>query len=283
MIRLAGIPFRLHPLFFVVFMLAVWTGFFIELLTLFSIVLIHELGHIAAAKSWSWRISEIQLLPFGGVVKVEDEGNVPAYQELVVAAAGPLQHVWMIGLAFVFSHIGWWESAWATYFIQSNVMIGLFNLLPILPLDGGKILRALLCYLMPYYTVLRITLWSSLSLSMLLLITSIAMPGLGIQLNLFLISGFLCFANGYQLKHFYYTFLRYLIVRQSAVQERYSGKCGRGSAVLPIIASSQTLLQDIVKQFKKDRTHCIMIMQNGSVLETKSEKNVLELFLRTSR
>ena len=73
-----------------------FTGYFLEAITLFGIVLIHELGHLTAAKGFGWRVQEVQLLPFGGVLIVDELGTTSTREELIVALAGPLQHVWMI-------------------------------------------------------------------------------------------------------------------------------------------------------------------------------------------
>lgn len=96
LIKIFGTAFRVHPLFSIVIFLSVLTGYFLEVVTLFAIVLLHELGHLAAAKNLGWRIQEVRLLPFGGAAVVEELGTVPAWEEIVVAAAGPLQNGFLI-------------------------------------------------------------------------------------------------------------------------------------------------------------------------------------------
>ena len=79
--------------------LAIMTAHFFELTMFLMIVLIHELGHAFAASFYSWRIKRISLLPFGGVAEMDEHGNRPLKEEAIVTLAGPLQHVWMIGVA----------------------------------------------------------------------------------------------------------------------------------------------------------------------------------------
>jgi len=141
-----GVKYRIHPLFSIVLLLSVLTGYFIEIVTLFGIVLIHELGHVAAAKGFGWRVTEVQLLPFGGVAVVEEMGSVSVWQDIAVALAGPLQNFWMMPVGWVLTAIGVLPVEWGHYFIQANLLIALFNLLPVLPLDGGKVMRALSPY-----------------------------------------------------------------------------------------------------------------------------------------
>ena len=81
--------------------LAILTAHFIELSIFLFIVFIHELGHALAASFFSWRIKRISLLPFGGVAEMDEHGNRPLKEEAIVTLAGPLQHVWMMGLAFI--------------------------------------------------------------------------------------------------------------------------------------------------------------------------------------
>ena len=71
-------------------LLSVLTGQFLELLTLFTIVLIHELGHVCAALVTGVTVKSVQLLPFGGVAVMEDHGKLTATRETGIALAGPL-------------------------------------------------------------------------------------------------------------------------------------------------------------------------------------------------
>lgn len=277
MIKLGNIPIRLHPLFILILMLSIWTGYFLELITLFSIIFIHELGHVVAARGYGWKILEIQLLPFGGVAKVDDEGNVPIIEELVVAISGPLQNAWMIIVAIAFQHWGWWDSSWSSYFIEANIIIGLFNLLPILPLDGGKIMRALLSYILPYYVTIRYSHWISLILSVAMILSAFLVPADGVQLNILMIGAFLCYMNGYQSKNVFFLFIRFLVGRDRRWSEQDISKLKH----VPIFIDSQDSLQESIKQLKKGKIHHIFILnEDGSVHKMIPENKLLKIFFR---
>lgn len=64
----------MHPLFVIILLFSALTGYFIELMTLFAIVLVHELGHLFMAHEVGWKVKAVRLLPFGGVVEVEEAG-----------------------------------------------------------------------------------------------------------------------------------------------------------------------------------------------------------------
>jgi stage IV sporulation protein FB len=200
--------FRLHPTFWLLVIISVWTGHFLEIITLCVLVFIHELGHMAAAWSFGWRIQSIEFLPIGGVVKTDEWGTVPAKEEIVVALAGPFHHIWMVLFSLLAFHLGWWSEAWTTYFIQGNLFIALFNLVPIYPLDGGRVLQALLSYVLPYRLCITLTYWVSIVLSIILI-------GWGFftSFPLFTISLFLLMTNIKHLRSHHLQYLRFLLQR----------------------------------------------------------------------
>lgn len=134
---------------------------------LFAIVVLHELGHSVAAQSFGVPVRQIVLLPIGGVAQL---GRIPEKpsQELVIAIAGPLVNFLLAGAMLVVGLVAGAElglrnlrllmfefgraslTAVFSYVFVSNLLLGLFNLLPAFPMDGGRILRALLATRMSY-------------------------------------------------------------------------------------------------------------------------------------
>ncbi|MHA6533569.1 M50 family metallopeptidase [Paenibacillus sp. BAC0078] len=265
MIRIRGIELSLHPLFVLIMFFSVLTGQFLELLTLFTIVLIHEMGHVCAALLSGVTVKSVQLLPFGGVAVMEDHGRLTAAREIGIALAGPLQNGVMILMALGLQHIGYGSSAFLAYFIQANAIIALFNLLPVLPLDGGKIFQAALSLLLPYYFTL---LWSgrvSIVASAFALVYALLPLGSGggLRLNLLMIGLFLLYSNLTDQRNLPYRFVAFLMNRESAY-ERYQQS---GSAAHPIVAFSAKPLDDILRLFKRNQYHFIYVMNE--------EKNVV--------
>ena len=130
----------------------VWTA--LEYVGLFLIVLLHEFGHALACRQVGGQADQIVLWPLGGVAYVSPPSRPGA--TLWSIAAGPLVNVALVpillGLVFGLQALGWdegsnsYQLAWSV--CKMNFVILAFNLLPIYPLDGGQILRALLWFVL---------------------------------------------------------------------------------------------------------------------------------------
>lgn len=282
LIRMKGIAWSVHPLFVLVMMASVITGYFIELFTLFTIVFVHELGHVIAARSFGWRIREVKLLPFGGVAEVEEAGTMPSREEAIVAIAGPLQNVWMGAAAWLFGLLGWWSPEWSEYVWQANAMIGLFNLLPILPLDGGKLLHAWLSRMFTFHQSLVWGARISLLLSGAMVIFSLVpafLPeggGSGIQANLLVVGLFLFVTNWTYYRYIPFVFLRFLTNRGLAA----SKSIAQGVWAIPIAVSKRHSVAAVLRLFKRDSYHLIVIMEDsGDIMAILPEQQLVEDFL----
>jgi stage IV sporulation protein FB len=135
------------------------------LLLLFACILLHEFGHILMARRFGIRTPDVILLPIGGVARLERMPEEPR-QELLIALAGPLVTL-LIALGFyLWLHFTGGRPEWPWQagdnptipqaLLVSNTMLLLFNLVPAFPLDGGRVLRALLAMKLPAVQATRI-------------------------------------------------------------------------------------------------------------------------------
>jgi len=129
----------------------------------------HELAHIFAAKCARVEISEIRLLPFGGSARMENPYGLSPAQLITVAAAGPLANLALMLICAALAHWGLLDAAKSIDIVQSSLILMLFNLLPALPLDGGRILYALLQRPLGEAKALKTGIWLGRILSLLLL------------------------------------------------------------------------------------------------------------------
>jgi len=189
LIQIAGIPIKLHMTFFIILLLGAWqwagrsdnpmTGAIfgvVLMLTLFLCVALHELGHSLMARRFGIETREILLMPLGGIAQLEKNPTQPRH-ELLIALAGPLVNVLIAALLVVIGltpQVSLFNSlldgqglssALSTepslnnlllWLVSANVSLVLFNLIPAFPLDGGRVLRAVLAMGLGYPLATRI-------------------------------------------------------------------------------------------------------------------------------
>ncbi len=132
---------------------------------LFVCVVLHEFGHVFAARGYGIRTSDVTLLPIGGIASLERMPEKPA-QEIVVALAGPAVNlviaavlIGVLGARFDLTEMAQLEQATSTMtgrVAAANVVLCLFNLIPAFPMDGGRVLRALLAVRLGYTRATRV-------------------------------------------------------------------------------------------------------------------------------
>ena len=178
--KVAGIGIFIHWTFsllilFIIFMnyksgqntiQIIWSIVFI--LSIFITVLLHELGHALAAKNYNIKTKDITLLPIGGLARLERIPEKPM-EELIVAFAGPLVNIALAFITAFFISIpdntdklmaelsnGVNANNFFLNFFLVNFWLAIFNLIPAFPMDGGRVLRALLSFKLPRNVATRI-------------------------------------------------------------------------------------------------------------------------------
>lgn len=119
------------------------------------IIIVHELGHSITGVLLKLNLKRIEIYPYGGCSKLEYDINTPLLKEFLVLIMGPVFQIIFLGIIYYF------KINVPNYFYTYNYSILIFNLLPIYPLDGGRLLHLLLCVLISYYKSLKNILYFS--------------------------------------------------------------------------------------------------------------------------
>jgi stage IV sporulation protein FB len=266
---------KINPLFWFVIGIGILTGYFKEVIMVFSIIFIHEMGHSVAAHFFKWRIRKIELLPFGGVAEVEEYGNRPLKEEFIVIISGPIQHIWLIALSFLFLPFDFWTVNDHQMFLSHNLMILLFNLLPIWPLDGGKLLYLFISTKLPFQQSLETTLKISLFLLCFFAVVSIYIYPF--HLNLWIVLLFLLFTHYFDWKQRSYAYMRFLMERYYKTEEPFV-------ATVPVLVAAKLTVQEVLKTFKRGVKHKVVI-KDRSMAPKKMiyEKVILKAFFEEKK
>jgi Zn-dependent protease/CBS domain-containing protein len=167
---IAGTAVRIHITFllFLVWIFAAgWAsggpqaavGSLVFMVLLFACVLAHEFGHIFAARAFGVATPDVTLLPIGGVARLERIPEKPS-EEFLIAIAGPLVNIAiaLVLMAFMQAHfdaqtlaaVESMNVSLVDRLAEVNLFLALFNLIPAFPMDGGRVLRALLATKLGY-------------------------------------------------------------------------------------------------------------------------------------
>lgn len=177
--RVRGIQLAVHSSFFILIAYVAWLGWqpdptlgevasgwsgvfwnIVILLAFFACVVLHELGHSLTAMRFGVGVRRILLLPIGGMAEFDSIPREPG-RELLITVAGPAVNFALAALLWLFVQA---PAAWpfgeyeftadalgfAQLLLHWNLIMGFFNLIPVFPMDGGRILRALLALRLPY-------------------------------------------------------------------------------------------------------------------------------------
>lgn len=147
--------FKINILVYIFFIIAFLTGSFKEVFIISFLIFVHELGHVILAKIEKIKIKKIVFYPLGGISKIDIPLNYNPFKELLILIAGPLFQC----LACIILIKLYPDNQEEIIRYHKNILF--FNLLPIYPLDGGKLLRIIIELFQPYqksfYSIITIS------------------------------------------------------------------------------------------------------------------------------
>ncbi len=277
------IQISLNSYFLILLLLFSLAGMSGKVLLVFSAVLWHEGAHAFMAECLGYKVKEIELLPFGGVARIERLNDANAGSEIMIAAAGPLASLLMAGISyFAWLKGGTGEEVLPFYF-WVNITLALFNLLPGLPLDGGRIFRALLSLSMGYSKATRIAVACSKMFCVLLLMLIVyEFWNVGtINITFFIAAIFLYVTAQSERAVAGFRAMRLLAFKKACLTQR---------GLLPthhLIALQHITFQEVVAAFRPEIYHLIIIVDEelqpcGTVSENEVWQGIQQLGMQAT-
>ncbi len=257
-----GIPLRLNFFFLLLLVVYACFGLLGEMLLVFAVVLLHEAGHVLVARSLGITVREVELLPFGGVAKLDNFFSADPGVETRIAVAGPLNNLVLAGFVLFWQRFPFWQWPAAPFFLQCNLAMAAVNLLPVLPLDGGRILRAWLSRRSGYRPATE----RIVRLGKLVAIASVAgalwslYRGL-FNLNLLLLGFFLYHAAEKEQGMAAYVFMRSLAAKKEELSR---------AGVLPVealVARGGTTVKQVIRFILPKRYHLVTLIGDDGAIE----------------
>ncbi len=277
--RIGSAEVFLHVSFLITALVLGLSGFALHLIVFSGSLLFHELGHIAAASLMGAEITRIEVWPFGAVGRLDRAWQLAPAGETVVALAGPFNSGLLCSLASALQR-GLAESPAYAYsqfplldlLVRVNLGLFLMNLIPCLPLDGGRLLRAQLALSSGYVQASKsIAKWGLLAGGAL---TAAALWGViaGRDWQPFLVVGALVIWGAVDEKRSAGTQnIMDVLTRSDRLVQR------KALAVQEIMVSSETTVSEVVRRFRPSKYHVVLVANKAMrVLGRVTETQILE-------
>lgn len=271
--KILGIRFRINIIFLILCILYIFLGLGLEILFIVSSVLLHELAHMLVGLLLGIKVLEIELLPFGGQAKLEDFTGLDPSKEIYVALAGPLLSISIAAFLYFFD-LPIYPNL-IPYLIKINLLLGLFNLLPALPLDGGRILRSLLSPVQGFRKATSISATIGKILAFIIIgYGSYLIYTANYGIN-FILIGFLLYWAAYKEKNLLtFAFMRYLINKQGQLNS--VGFLGGEQ----IVSKKGTFIKEILYTSRPKSYILVFIIDDYSnLISIKTEAELIEVLL----
>lgn len=269
-IRLFGGKLKINPLMIPAVIILIAVGMGDVVLCTIPALIIHEWAHIIAAAALGMTITEMELFPFGCAAKMQCFALSRA-KEIIVAAAGPAIN--MLAACAVFIIDRYTEGfALAGKLITANIAIATVNLLPALPLDGGRIARAAFASFMGYR---RATKFMSLAG----IFFAVIITGIGVYTaieeafnpSFFIMGFFLCLSSVKEMRSAPYTLIRDLTDKRQKMDSRKTLNINKFAAM------QNEKLGDIMKEFEAGKYNIVTVLDKDlGVLGELDERQILD-------
>jgi stage IV sporulation protein FB len=250
-----GLRIKINPLTWVFILLLITTGYYVELVNITLSVLIHELSHAYIAKKLKINILQIEIFPFGGAAILDSVVFVRPDIEILIALAGPLSNIIFV---FILLMIMQFTGLSFDYLVKINITMALFNLLPGIPLDGGRVLKSILSRFLGLTRAMNYSIYSAYFISLIMIYYAIySIKDGGINYVLIILAILLFFSSKNEKKMAIFFHLRDVAYKKSEFLKK------RSMAVNHIAVLEDEKIGKIINCFLPLKYHIIIVLDKN--------------------
>ncbi|MBR1925493.1 MAG: hypothetical protein IJ837_01405 [Clostridia bacterium] len=264
-----NLKFKIHPLFVLFLFVFVFQGLFDVLVAYLLVLLLHEYAHFLVANKMGYHLNTFNLMPHG--ISLSGKNILFSYKdEIIIALAGPFVNI----ILAIFGFALWWifpESyIYTKLFVFANLFTGLINFLPVFPMDGGRVMLAILSKKHPRNKALKITTYAGIITSFLLILGFVVSTFFSVNFTLLTLGVFCFFTASFQDKTSVYERSNFLDNKNLSLNQ--------GLIIRELAVSENTTLYKIVSQIRQDSiTNFRVIDKNLKTLGIIEEKQINKL------
>ena len=260
---------KVHPLLSILFFIGWYYKILPELFIIYLSLTFHELSHVIVGMKLGYGIQSIEILPIGERARIIGLEDALPSEDLIISLAGPIVSIFfgLIGLLvlFIFNGI---HRDFIEFFFIINFGIGLFNLIPAYPLDGGRILRAILLHYIDISNANRMSIIVSRSIAIIFFILGIIQfLKTNYNISLLTISSFIWISSFREEKKLQFSIMRQLVYKQRNLKKK------RTLEVKNIIALCNTPVSCVLKLLRFHKYYRIQVvnehLESLGVIEEK--------------
>lgn len=265
----------INYLLFVVLLIMFLAGYLKKFLLTFASMLLHEMGHVAAAVLLGKKVSAVKLLPVG-LSACMQENTCSRWENIIIYSGGPSVNILLSMSAYIMNAYGLFDSDAGHFFMLLNIYLALFNMIPLLPLDGGKILREVMALRLGLLLANSYVVKASAVLSLLLaLLGAIQMFNSPHNFSLFVIGLYIFFYLDSEKEEVALMNIKHIIYRRSRILK----KGVYGARDLVVVKSMH--LGDALKSMDFDRFHFIHILDDDlKLIKVITEQELIDAMLK---
>jgi stage IV sporulation protein FB len=266
------VSLRIHYLFFLELVIAWLAGALLHTVYLFVFVLWHELGHALWAKIKGLTVDSVEILPIGGVARVQGLQQHPEAAAEVALAGPAATAIALLGLLLLKPAAAY--TAIVNELIDINLMLLTLNLLPVPPLDGGRLIQSQWLARFGLLKTSKLSYWLGTVFGVLFALVGTALLAIGRPVPDLPVIGVLLFVYARRERQdAFHLWVQVLLEKQ---QRLWEGQPIPGAL---IVAHPECQLETVLKDFLPDRYHSVMITDaEGSILATLTEQQLVEAF-----